>query len=210
MKCSSQLVALTYYSRVEWTVERCHSCPTDPLRKTTSGISNQTPSRRWKDWHSCKFNFFVQSPLLSSADFETSRSVYRWISWPWQRNMNLFSCPNVHTFQQLVLQRSPRLESESYQRATGAEKVGRDGKWLASQQTDTTAEQPHDCGRSAPVAMLSGLLSVQDDVRWRQLFVLERPLAQFTDWLVVAWWNPIRQGAGLHQTRVLSDVPLRR
>ena len=77
--------------------------------------------------------------------------------------MNLVISPNVHTFQELVLQRSPRLETEYYQRATGAEKVERDGKRaLASQRTVTTATQPVDCGRSAPVAILSGLLSVQD------------------------------------------------
>ena len=114
------------------------------------------------------------------------------------------------TFQELVLQRCPRLESESYQRAAGAEKGGRDEKRaLASQRTVTTAKQPHDCGRSAPVAILPGLLSVQDDVQWRQLFVLERPLAQLTKWLAMAWRNPIRQGAGLHQTRVLAHVPRR-
>ena len=51
---------------------------------------------------------------------------------------------------------------------------------------------PHDCARSAPVAILSGLLYVQEDVRWRQLFVLERPLdRQLTTWLEVEWfqWN---------------------
>ena len=81
--------------------------------------------------------------------------------------MNLvISCPIVHTFQELVFQRSPHLESESYQRATGDEKVGRDGKRaLASKGTDTAAEQPHDCGRSEPVTILSVLFPVQDDVR---------------------------------------------
>ena len=194
------------------TVESSHARQI-PRRKQHQGYPIGDLSSAGKTHISVSWKYFCQmsAKFKCRLIFATNRSLNSWECSASERSVNLISCPNVHTFQELVLQRSPRLESESYQRATGAEKVGRDGKRvLASQRTVTAAEQPHDCGRSAPVAILSGLLSVQDDVRWRQLFVLERPLVpQLTTWLVVAWWNPIRQGAGLNQTRVLAHVPRR-
>ena len=156
------MMVLNNWWWVVWTVESCHTRQI-PRRKQHLGYPIGDVCSAGKTNISVSWKYFCEmsANLKCRLIFAANRSLNSWECSASERSVNLISCPNIHTFQELVLQRSPRLESESYQRATGAEKIERDGKRaLASQQTVTTAKQPHDCGRSAPVAILSGLLSV--------------------------------------------------